>query len=83
MLLRFELLAAKSTAVGTPNQGTGRDDAVISVHLRKEYRKEKKDKKKKTGDKKKDKKQKKKKELTDDQKRAKVRLWTPILGSFG
>eukprot|EP01043_Picozoa_sp_COSAG02_P037005 COSAG02_NODE_2750_length_8101_cov_29.247073_10_plen_124_part_00 len=28
------------------DQGAGRDDAVIAIHLRKEYRKEKKDKKK-------------------------------------
>lgn len=35
--------------------GTGRDDTVLAVHLRKEYRKEKKDKKKKGKNEKKDK----------------------------
>jgi hypothetical protein len=59
-------------------QGTGRDDAVTAMHLRKEYRKEKKDKKKKN----KKTKEKKEEEAAamprNDQKRSKVQclsLW--------
>ena len=46
-------------------QGTSRDDLVVAVHLRKEYKKEKKDKKKKKDGKGKDKKKKEKKSKED------------------
>eukprot|EP01046_Picozoa_sp_COSAG06_P016848 COSAG06_NODE_1126_length_10609_cov_228.247383_4_plen_108_part_00 len=53
-------------------QGTSRDDLVVAVHLRKEYKKEKKDKKKKKKKKKndngKDKKKEKEKKAKEDSK---------------
>jgi ABC-type polysaccharide/polyol phosphate transport system ATPase subunit len=50
-------------------QGTSRDDLVVAVHLRKEYKKEKKDKKKKKkGGKGKDKKKEKEKKAKEDSK---------------
>ena len=49
-------------------QGTSRDDLVVAVHLRKEYKKEKKDKKKKKDGKGKDKKKEKEKKTKEDSK---------------
>ena len=68
-LVQNELILVVWMLLMTTLQGTSRDDLVVAVHLRKEYKKEKKDKKKKKKDGKgKDKKKKKEKKSKEDSK---------------